>query len=116
MKTLLTIAAAALVVSVASAQSNVPTGAPKPIPMAAPAMKVQNTQQNSSSQNSTDKKTTGTTATDSKSADSKKATPPVDNKIAVSDPGAPGDKADAKKADTKSTDKKTAPTTGVVPK
>lgn len=119
MKTLLTLASFALIVS-ASAQT---TEAPKPMPMAAPAMKVQNTQ---NSQNSTaPKSTSGTTDTKTSGTETKKAAPdksaeaapPVDNKIAVSDPGASGDnKSNTKKADTKSAEKKAAPTSGVSPK
>lgn len=121
MKTLLTLTAVAFIFTAASAQERTSTATPQPLPMAAPAMKVQNTQQNS--QNSTAPKSTGT-STETKEATkgtaapkSAEAAPPVDNKIAVSDPGAPGDKANTKKAaDTKSSEKKGTPTSGVSPK
>ena len=119
MKTLLTLSAAALIFSAAQAQEK--TVAPTALPMAAPAMKMQNTQnaQQNSNQNSTSTKSTGSTTADptKKSADKKEeAAPPVDNKIAVSDPGVPADKSSKKSAgSTQTTEKKTA-TTGVSPK
>ena len=117
MKTLITLSTVALIFSAVQAQEKTSTSAPVALPMTAPAMKTQNTQQ--SSQNSTAPKSTGTTADPTKkSAGDKKeeAAPPVDNKIAVSDPGVPADKSSKKSAgSTQSSEKKTA-TTGVSPK
>ena len=119
MKTLTTLSAvaiAAFVFSSASAQDKTESPTPQALPMAAPATKVQNTQNSQqNSQNSAAPKPAGTT----KVADSKaESAPPVDNKIAVSDPGAPGEKSSTKKeADPHpAKTKKAENSTGVSPK
>ena len=71
--------------------------------MTSPAMKTQNAQTPQSSQNATPPKATTGTSTETKKTENGKAAesapaPAVDNKIAVSDPGTPGDKANNKKA------------------
>lgn len=123
MKTLLTIVAAAFIFTAASAQEKRASSAPQPVPMTSPAMKTQNTQNadQQNSQNSTAPKPTATT-TETKKSDSKAESapasiPPVDNKIAVSDPGAPGEKSNTKKATSQPADsKKATNSTGVSPK
>ena len=63
-------------------------GDPQSTPMVAPAMKTQN------NQNSSSQKTTQGTTNNNKKA--KPETPPVENKIAVSDPGLPANKSNDK--------------------
>ena len=76
----------------------------KPIPMAAPAMKQQNTQQNKSSN-----------AESAPKSNTKKTNAPVDNKIAISDPGAPSEKSSTKST-APATKKSSKNTTAVSPK
>lgn len=129
MKTLLTIAAAAFIFSAASAQERKSSATPQPVPMTAPAIKTQNVQNPQStseaapqqnSQNPTAPKPSATTTETKKGTDGKAETapaPPVDNKIAVSDPGAPGEKSGTKKAAPQPAEsKKATNTTGVSPK
>jgi hypothetical protein len=103
--------------TVASAQAGTqqPSVSPQPLPVAAPAMKQQNTQQNSSTAKP------NSTAKSAKANDKKTETaPPVDNKIAVSDPGAPSDKSSSSKAASATTPtdtkKNSKSNTGVSPK
>lgn len=100
MKTILSVIAATIVLS-AAAQTQ--TATPQPVPMTAPAMKVQNAQSpQQNSQSAPAPKASGTTTETKKAENGKPAesapTPAVDNKIAVSDPGTPGDKGNNKKA------------------
>lgn len=99
--------------------SGQPSVLPQPIPVAAPAMKQQNTQHNSSTAKPSstapkESKATAPAKTSDKKAD---ASPPVDNKIAVSDPGIPTEKSSSKTTATP-TDNKNNPksNTGVSPK
>ena len=89
------------------AQSKMGNPQPVPVQMSAP-VRVQNSQQNSSApkQNADPKKT--------ETGKAKESSPAVDNKIAVSDPGTPGDKSAAKKG-TQPTESKKA-NSGVSPK
>jgi len=123
-----------LTFSFASAQDKIATDAsskpeavssnPKPVPMLSPAIKMQNQQvpqQNSQNATSPTKPPTTTAPASPKSSSDKtiEQYPPVDNKIAVSDPGVPSDKSSTKKtapADTKSNEKKATTNTGVSPK
>ena len=119
--TLLSALATACVFSAASAQEKKISSAPQPVPMTAPAMKTQNTQTSQqNSQTAPAPKQTGTTTETKKTENGKAAesapAPAVDNKIAVSDPGTPGDKANTKKAAPQSTETKKASSTGVTPK
>ncbi len=132
MKTLLTIAAAAFIFTTASAQEKRASSAPQPVPMTAPAMKTQNTQTpqtkseaapQQNSQTAPAPKPSGTSTQTKKGTDNKAETapasiPPVDNKIAVSDPGAPGEKSNTKKTATPqpTETKKATNSTGVSPK
>jgi len=132
MKTL-TLLSAAMVLSFsfASAQEKIATDAsskPKAVsatamPVAIPSAAVkqqQITQQNSQSPTSPTKAPATSVPTSPKPVDkASEPAPPVDNKIAVSDPGVPSDKSSNKKAagsDTKSNEKKNTTNTGVSPK
>ena len=100
MKTFTFLSSVALAFAFTSANAQTKASDPQPLPMTAPAMKTQNAQ--TPQQNSAAPKQTGTT-TETKKAENGKAAesapaPAIDNKIAVSDPGTPGDKANNKKA------------------
>lgn len=113
--TLLSVVAMATFCFSASAQQREST--PQPVQMSDPAMKMQNTQTPQQNSQSTASPAPAK-KTEVKKADKEEAAPAVDNKIAVSDPGTPGDKANNKKTagTTQPTEKKSVPTTGVSPK
>ena len=116
MKTLITLSSLALSSLLISASANAQTtqSNPQAVNVTAPAMKTQNNlnapQQNS--QSPAPQPSTGTSVETKKTENGKPAesTPAVDNKIAVSDAGSPGDKANNKKpaATQPSESKKTA--------
>lgn len=95
-KTILFTAVAAFsFVSVAAfSQERKTDGAPQTTPMVAPSMKTKNTQ---NSQNSSSHKSNSGTTGENKNDQKKKTdSPPVQNKIAVSDAGVPANKSNAK--------------------
>ena len=103
MKTFITLSSltlSSLLIS-ASADAQTRQSNPQAVPMTAPAVKTQNNlnapQQNS--QAPAPKPSTGTSVETKKTENGKPAepAPAVDNKIAVSDAGTPGDKANNKK-------------------
>lgn len=103
-------------------QEKATPSSPQPLPIEAPARRpqnAQNTQQDS--RNSAAPKSGGATTDPKKTSDSKSESAPphaVDNKIAVSDPGAPGEKSPAKKptAPRPPASKKATDSKGVTPK
>lgn len=128
---LLSAAAMTFVCAFATAQQKKATASPQPIPMAAPAMKVQTPEQSSQQQTSQPQSTqqnlqqqntnTKSAANSKKAADKSAApAPAVDNKIAVSDPGTPAEKSSTNKKSSSGNqpaEKKAAPAnTGISPK
>ncbi len=106
MKTLITFSFAAFIFTAASAQEKNPT----PVgPETKPAMNVQ-TQQNT--QNTSTPKTNKSAKSEPKKSQNAKEVKSVDNKIAVSDPGA----SDRKKDPSNTSEKKTPSNSGVSPK
>lgn len=110
--TAIVFSAAFISTEVSGQETQKPAVSPQPVQVAAPPMKQQNNQQNAATAKpnnaanapkTTDKKTT--------------AKPPVDNKIAVSDPGIPSEKTSKKSTAAPTDNKKSAKNkTGISPK
>ncbi|MBI3501654.1 MAG: hypothetical protein HY063_07655 [Bacteroidetes bacterium] len=114
MKTLTLIFAVAMATFCMTAYAQQRTSTPQPMQMSAP-VKFQNSQPAPQQNSQSTASPAPSKKTEVKKADKEEAAPAVDNKIAVSDAGTPGDKANSKKT-SQPAEKKSAPTTGVSPK